>query len=69
MVEGFLLQVTLPETEKLYRYLLDELVSLPSHSSPYENDTEPSPRGSPHHKVNTKTVYPLTVSLFYLLGL
>ncbi|XP_037534841.1 lysine (K)-specific demethylase 5Ba [Nematolebias whitei] len=50
MVEGFLLQVTLPETEKLYRYLLDELVALPSHSPSYENDTEPSPRGSPHHK-------------------
>uniref|UniRef100_A0A668AFW8 [histone H3]-trimethyl-L-lysine(4) demethylase n=1 Tax=Myripristis murdjan TaxID=586833 RepID=A0A668AFW8_9TELE len=33
MVEGFLLQVTLPETEQLYRYFLYKL----------------SPRGSPHH--------------------
>uniref|UniRef100_A0A3Q3AZ20 [histone H3]-trimethyl-L-lysine(4) demethylase n=1 Tax=Kryptolebias marmoratus TaxID=37003 RepID=A0A3Q3AZ20_KRYMA len=34
MVEGFLLQVTLPETEQLYRYLLYKLVPLPSQSSP-----------------------------------
>uniref|UniRef100_A0A4W6FYN2 [histone H3]-trimethyl-L-lysine(4) demethylase n=1 Tax=Lates calcarifer TaxID=8187 RepID=A0A4W6FYN2_LATCA len=39
MVEGFLLQVTLPETEQLYRYLL------------YKLDQQ-SPRGSPHHNKN-----------------
>ncbi|KAM4587202.1 lysine (K)-specific demethylase 5Ba isoform 1-T1 [Odontesthes bonariensis] len=50
MVEGFLLQVTLPETEQLYRYLLYKLVPLPSHSSPCGNDAEESPSGSPHHK-------------------
>uniref|UniRef100_A0A3B4Z210 [histone H3]-trimethyl-L-lysine(4) demethylase n=1 Tax=Stegastes partitus TaxID=144197 RepID=A0A3B4Z210_9TELE len=33
MVEGFLLQVTLPETEQLYRYLLYKLVPLPSRMS------------------------------------
>ncbi|XP_072238498.1 lysine (K)-specific demethylase 5Ba isoform X2 [Leuresthes tenuis] len=52
MVEGFLLQVTLPETEQLYRYLLYKLVPLPSHSSPCRNDTEESPSGSPHHIKN-----------------
>ncbi|TMS19459.1 Lysine-specific demethylase 5B [Larimichthys crocea] len=55
MVEGFLLQVTLPETEQLYRYLLYKLAPLPPHSSPCENNTEqdqPSPRGSPHHNTN-----------------
>ncbi|XP_017271262.1 lysine (K)-specific demethylase 5Ba [Kryptolebias marmoratus] len=52
MVEGFLLQVTLPETEQLYRYLLYKLVPLPSQSSPYGNETEQSPRGSPHHNKN-----------------
>uniref|UniRef100_A0A8C9WZA5 [histone H3]-trimethyl-L-lysine(4) demethylase n=1 Tax=Sander lucioperca TaxID=283035 RepID=A0A8C9WZA5_SANLU len=36
MVEGFLLQVTLPETEQLYRYLLSKL-------------DQQSQRGSPHH--------------------
>ncbi|KAE8277211.1 Lysine-specific demethylase 5B [Larimichthys crocea] len=54
MVEGFLLQVTLPETEQLYRYLLYKLAPLPPHS-PCENNTEqdqPSPRGSPHHNTN-----------------
>jgi len=61
MVEGFLLQVTLPETEQLYRYLLYKLVPLPSHSSPCGNDTEESPSGSPHHiKVWTNTVDPLS---------
>uniref|UniRef100_A0A4W6FWV8 [histone H3]-trimethyl-L-lysine(4) demethylase n=1 Tax=Lates calcarifer TaxID=8187 RepID=A0A4W6FWV8_LATCA len=59
MVEGFLLQVTLPETEQLYRYLLYKLAPLPSHSPPLGNDTEQdqqSPRGSPHHnKVMTIT--------------
>ncbi|XP_041836282.1 lysine (K)-specific demethylase 5Ba [Melanotaenia boesemani] len=52
MVEGFLLQVTLPETEQLYRYLLYKLAPLPSHSSPSENGSEQSPRGSPHHNKN-----------------
>uniref|UniRef100_A0A3P8UVK6 [histone H3]-trimethyl-L-lysine(4) demethylase n=1 Tax=Cynoglossus semilaevis TaxID=244447 RepID=A0A3P8UVK6_CYNSE len=55
MVEGFLLQVTLPETEQLYRYLLCKLAPLsPSHRSPGGNHTEQdqqSPKGSPHHKV------------------
>lgn len=54
MVEGFLLQVTLPETEQLYRYLLYKLAPLPSRSSPYAKNTEEdqsSPSGSPHKKV------------------
>uniref|UniRef100_A0A3Q1JVE1 [histone H3]-trimethyl-L-lysine(4) demethylase n=1 Tax=Anabas testudineus TaxID=64144 RepID=A0A3Q1JVE1_ANATE len=48
MVEGFLLQVTLPETEQLYRYLLYKLAPLPSHSPPSGNNNEQdqqSPRG------------------------
>lgn len=52
MVEGFLLQVTLPETEQLYRYLLSKLAPLLSHSDPCENNAEQdqqSQRGSPHH--------------------
>uniref|UniRef100_A0A7N6AEF9 [histone H3]-trimethyl-L-lysine(4) demethylase n=1 Tax=Anabas testudineus TaxID=64144 RepID=A0A7N6AEF9_ANATE len=52
MVEGFLLQVTLPETEQLYRYLLYKLAPLPSHSPPSGNNNEQdqqSPRGSPQH--------------------
>ncbi|KAM7422346.1 hypothetical protein PAMA_010418 [Pampus argenteus] len=52
MVEGFLLQVTLPETEQLYKYLLYKLAPLPSHSAPCGNDIEQDPqsqRGSPHH--------------------
>uniref|UniRef100_A0A3B4WMY6 [histone H3]-trimethyl-L-lysine(4) demethylase n=1 Tax=Seriola lalandi dorsalis TaxID=1841481 RepID=A0A3B4WMY6_SERLL len=52
MVEGFLLQVTLPETEQLYRYLLYKLAPLPSHSAPCGNNTEQdqqSQRGSPQH--------------------
>lgn len=52
MVEGFLLQVTLPETEQLYRYLMYKLAPLPSHSPPSVNNTEQdqqSPKGSPHH--------------------
>lgn len=57
MVEGFLLQVTLPETEQLYRYLLYKLVPLPPQSAPCGNSTEQdqeSQKGSPHHnKVNT----------------
>ncbi|XP_061583454.1 lysine (K)-specific demethylase 5Ba [Cololabis saira] len=52
MVEGFLLQVTLPETEQLYRYLLYKLVPLPSHSPPCGNGTEQPQKGSPQH---TKT--------------
>uniref|UniRef100_A0A671YHZ2 [histone H3]-trimethyl-L-lysine(4) demethylase n=1 Tax=Sparus aurata TaxID=8175 RepID=A0A671YHZ2_SPAAU len=53
MVEGFLLQVTLPETEQLYRYLLYRLSPRPSHSSPCGNHTEqnqPSQKGSTHLK-------------------
>uniref|UniRef100_A0A665U028 [histone H3]-trimethyl-L-lysine(4) demethylase n=1 Tax=Echeneis naucrates TaxID=173247 RepID=A0A665U028_ECHNA len=52
MVEGFLLQVTLPETEQLYRYLLYKLAPLPSPSTPCGNDAEQdqqSQKGSPHH--------------------
>uniref|UniRef100_A0A672JJC5 [histone H3]-trimethyl-L-lysine(4) demethylase n=1 Tax=Salarias fasciatus TaxID=181472 RepID=A0A672JJC5_SALFA len=40
MVEGFLLQVTLPETEQLYRYLLYKLAPPPAHSTPSETSTE-----------------------------
>lgn len=64
MVEGFLLQVTLPETEQLYRYLLYKLAPLPPHSSPCENNTEqdqPSPRGSPHHNTVTTNAIRLLV--------
>lgn len=60
MVEGFLLQVTLPETEQLYRYLLYKLAPLPSHNAPCGNNTEEnqeSHRGSPHHhKVTTDDI-------------
>ncbi|KAM3621080.1 uncharacterized protein V6R79_005718 [Siganus canaliculatus] len=55
MVEGFLLQVTLPETEQLHRYLLYKLAPPPTPASPCGKNTEedqPSPRGSPHHKKN-----------------
>ncbi|XP_012736578.2 lysine (K)-specific demethylase 5Ba [Fundulus heteroclitus] len=52
MVEGFLLQVTLPETEQLYRYLLYKLAPLPSHSSPSGSGTEHSEKGSPRHHKN-----------------
>ncbi|CAJ1051738.1 lysine (K)-specific demethylase 5Ba [Xyrichtys novacula] len=55
MVEGFLLQVTLPETEQLYRYLLYKLAPRPSHMSPSGSDTDQdrqSNQGSPHHKKN-----------------
>ncbi|XP_028261559.1 lysine (K)-specific demethylase 5Ba [Parambassis ranga] len=55
IVEGFLLQVTLPETEQLYRYLLYKLAPPPSQSAPCGNSTEQSPRsprGSPHHNKN-----------------
>ena len=59
MVEGFLLQVTLPETEQLYRYLLYKLAPPPSHSSPsgkHTDQDQQSQRGSPHHnKVTIKT--------------
>uniref|UniRef100_A0A3P9PFE1 [histone H3]-trimethyl-L-lysine(4) demethylase n=1 Tax=Poecilia reticulata TaxID=8081 RepID=A0A3P9PFE1_POERE len=40
MVEGFLLQVTLPETEQLYRYLLYKLAPPSSHNSPSRNGKE-----------------------------
>uniref|UniRef100_H3CNP2 [histone H3]-trimethyl-L-lysine(4) demethylase n=1 Tax=Tetraodon nigroviridis TaxID=99883 RepID=H3CNP2_TETNG len=53
MVEGFLLQVTLPETEQLYKYLLYKLAPLPASSAPSGKNTDqdqaPS-RGSPHKK-------------------
>ncbi|XP_075997057.1 lysine (K)-specific demethylase 5Ba isoform X2 [Genypterus blacodes] len=61
MVEGFLLQVTLPETEQLYRYLLYKLAPLPSQSPPCgkstddeeeEEEEHPSPRESAHHVKN-----------------
>lgn len=55
MVEGFLLQVTLPETEQLYRYLLYKLAPLPSHSSPSGKGTEPSEEGSPRHSKNGRS--------------
>uniref|UniRef100_A0A8C6L6W4 [histone H3]-trimethyl-L-lysine(4) demethylase n=1 Tax=Nothobranchius furzeri TaxID=105023 RepID=A0A8C6L6W4_NOTFU len=54
MVEGFLLQVTLPETEQLYRYLLYKLAPLPLHSAPYGNGTEQSQRGSPHKRTKRR---------------
>uniref|UniRef100_A0A3B5MKB5 [histone H3]-trimethyl-L-lysine(4) demethylase n=1 Tax=Xiphophorus couchianus TaxID=32473 RepID=A0A3B5MKB5_9TELE len=49
MVEGFLLQVTLPETEQLYRYLLYKLAPPSSHNSPSRNGAEQSDEGSPRH--------------------
>uniref|UniRef100_A0A8C7WQF7 [histone H3]-trimethyl-L-lysine(4) demethylase n=1 Tax=Oryzias sinensis TaxID=183150 RepID=A0A8C7WQF7_9TELE len=49
MLEGFLLQVTLPETEQLYKYLTYKLAPPPSHSSPSGRGTEQSPRRSPQH--------------------
>uniref|UniRef100_A0A8C3A201 [histone H3]-trimethyl-L-lysine(4) demethylase n=1 Tax=Cyclopterus lumpus TaxID=8103 RepID=A0A8C3A201_CYCLU len=58
MVEGFLLQVTLPETEQLYKYLLYKLVPLLSHGAPCGNNTEQdqqSQRGSPHHNKVMRT--------------
>uniref|UniRef100_A0A672JMB7 [histone H3]-trimethyl-L-lysine(4) demethylase n=1 Tax=Salarias fasciatus TaxID=181472 RepID=A0A672JMB7_SALFA len=48
MVEGFLLQVTLPETEQLYRYLLYKLAPPPAHSTPSETSTEQDQ----HRKMN-----------------
>lgn len=68
MVEGFLLQVTLPETEQLYRYVLYKLAPLPSHGPPSGNNTEQdqqSPRGSPNHnKVVRVTVKLITYETF-----
>ncbi|XP_014899908.1 lysine (K)-specific demethylase 5Ba [Poecilia latipinna] len=52
MVEGFLLQVTLPETEQLYRYLLYKLAPPSSHNSPSRNGAEQSDEGSPRHNKN-----------------
>ncbi|XP_071766427.1 lysine (K)-specific demethylase 5Ba [Centroberyx gerrardi] len=58
MVEGFLLQVTLPETEQLYRSLLHKLAPPPASSAPCGNGTEQdqehhqSQRGSPQHIQN-----------------
>ncbi|XP_061642219.1 lysine (K)-specific demethylase 5Ba isoform X2 [Phyllopteryx taeniolatus] len=40
MVEGFLLQVTLPETEQLYTYLLYKLAPLPTQRSSCRKSTE-----------------------------
>ncbi|XP_077386911.1 lysine (K)-specific demethylase 5Ba [Festucalex cinctus] len=40
MVEGFLLQVTLPETEQLYKYLLYKLAPRPTQRSPCQKSTE-----------------------------
>lgn len=59
MVEGFLLQVTLPETEQLYRYLLYKLAPLPSRSAPCGKNTEQdqsSQRETPHKKVLRNTL-------------
>lgn len=67
MVEGFLLQVTLPETEQLYRYLFYKLAPLPSRSSPSSKKTDQnqsSPKGSPHKKV--LVLYYMVVSVFGL---
>ncbi|XP_068598087.1 lysine (K)-specific demethylase 5Ba [Brachionichthys hirsutus] len=53
MVEGFLLQVTLPETEQLYKYLLHTFAPPASHSDPCGKNTEedqPCLKGRPHHK-------------------
>lgn len=63
MVEGFLLQVTLPETEQLYRYLLYKLAPQPSNSAPCGNNTEEeqeSQRGSPQH-IKVMTIYGLWI--------
>lgn len=70
MVEGFLLQVTLPETEQLYRYLLYKLAPLPSHSPPSGNNNEQdqqSPRGSPQH--NKVVTIPAELIYFFFLVL
>ncbi|XP_034022739.1 lysine (K)-specific demethylase 5Ba [Thalassophryne amazonica] len=50
LVEGFLLQVTLPETEQLYRYLLFTLAPQPPHSSPCGSSTEEDQ----HHRKHLK---------------
>uniref|UniRef100_A0A3B3DZJ7 [histone H3]-trimethyl-L-lysine(4) demethylase n=1 Tax=Oryzias melastigma TaxID=30732 RepID=A0A3B3DZJ7_ORYME len=54
MLEGFLLQVTLPETEQLYRYLTYKLTPPPSHCSPSGRGAEQSPRRSPQHNKRRK---------------
>eukprot|EP00066_Takifugu_rubripes_P023147 XP_011612413.1 PREDICTED: lysine-specific demethylase 5B [Takifugu rubripes] len=59
MVEGFLLQVTLPETEQLYKYLLYKLAPLPPSSAPSGKNKEqdqPSSRGSPHKKTKDSSL-------------
>uniref|UniRef100_A0AAQ4NWD3 [histone H3]-trimethyl-L-lysine(4) demethylase n=1 Tax=Gasterosteus aculeatus aculeatus TaxID=481459 RepID=A0AAQ4NWD3_GASAC len=59
LVEGFLLQVTLPETEQLYKYLLYKLAPRLSHSAPCESNTEQDQqpqRGSPHHNKVVRNV-------------
>ncbi|XP_061920283.1 lysine-specific demethylase 5B-B-like isoform X1 [Entelurus aequoreus] len=53
MVEGFLLQVTLPETEQLYAYLLSKLAPVPAHSGPCRtstDDEELKTERTKHHK-------------------
>lgn len=58
-MEGFLLQVTLPETEQLYKYLLYKLAPRLSHSAPCESNTEQDQqpqRGSPHHNKVVRNV-------------
>ncbi|XP_061146653.1 lysine (K)-specific demethylase 5Ba isoform X1 [Syngnathus typhle] len=53
MVEGFLLQVTLPETEQLYTYLLYTLAPLPTQRSPCNKRTEDDElrrESTKHHK-------------------
>uniref|UniRef100_A0A668AGA5 [histone H3]-trimethyl-L-lysine(4) demethylase n=1 Tax=Myripristis murdjan TaxID=586833 RepID=A0A668AGA5_9TELE len=51
MVEGFLLQVTLPETEQLYRYFLYKLAPPPSNSAPSGKSTE---QDQQHHQDKAK---------------
>lgn len=68
MVEGFLLQVTLPETEQLYKYLLYKLAPLPPSSAPSGKNKEQdqsSSRGSPHKKVTKKNGFMFRYSSYY----
>ncbi|KAG7280489.1 hypothetical protein CRUP_022018 [Coryphaenoides rupestris] len=56
MVEGFLLQVTLPETDQLYRYLFHKLALPPPSNSASTNHADKkhhhSRKRSPHHTQN-----------------
>lgn len=68
MVEGFLLQVTLPETEQLYKYLLYKLAPLPPSSAPSGKNKEQdqtSSRGSPHKKVTKKNGFMFRYLSYY----